>query len=131
MGIYVIASKHSTWIKIGHHKITLKRPNVFYRYINRGFYSCICPPEIKDLVGFEDVELLYWFPNLTTRQEKQLHKYFRNTHNSCGEWFENIDCELIRKVIIEQFGGIEEAVTEEQLEEAKKWCKYDEKTSTT
>lgn len=130
MGVYVIASKHSPWIKIGHHKISPKRPNVYYRYINRGFYSCVCPPEIKHLVGFEDVELLHWFPNLATRQEKKIHKYFRNSYNSCGEWFENIDSNLIRKIIIEEFGGIEEPVTEEQLEKAKQWCNYDKKLAT-
>jgi abortive infection bacteriophage resistance protein len=127
MGVYVIASKHSKWIKIGHHKISSKRPNVYYRYINRGFYSCLCPPEIKHLVSFEDLELLYWFPNLATRQEKQIHKYFRNDYNFYGEWFENIDSNLIRDVIIEKFGGIEEPVTEEQLANAKQWCNYDKK----
>ncbi len=30
MGIYIIKSLHSDWIKIGHHKVTDKRPAVYY-----------------------------------------------------------------------------------------------------
>ena len=43
MGIYIIKSLHSNWIKVGHHLITKRRPSVYYRYINRGFYSAVRP----------------------------------------------------------------------------------------
>lgn len=124
MGVYVIASKYSNWIKIGHHKISKRRPNVYYRYINRGFYSCICPDEIKDRVSFEDLDLLFWFPNLNTRSEKKIHKYLRDFYNSCGEWFETTDYGNVQDIIIRIFGGIQDDVTENDLIIAKQWCNY-------
>jgi hypothetical protein len=44
---------------------------VYHRYINRGFYSCICPNEINDKVGFDDLKLIYWFYNLDNDDEKK------------------------------------------------------------
>ena len=75
MGIYIIKSLHSKWIKIGHHLITDKRPSVYYRFINRGFYSVFRPNEIKDRVSFNDLQLIYWFPNLCMSDERKLHKH--------------------------------------------------------
>lgn len=126
MGVYVIQSLHANWIKIGHHKISHRRPNVYYRYINRGFFSCICPKEIKDKVAFEDLKLLYWFPNLTTRHEKKIHKYLRESYRSTGEWFQDVHPETLRSLIIDEFEGVEEQVTEEDLIKAKEWCNYKE-----
>lgn len=126
MGVYVIQSKHANWIKIGHHKISPKRPNVYYRYINRGFFSCICPKEIKTKVAFKDLQLLYWFPNLITKHEKQIHKYLRQNYTSIGEWFYNVDPETIRNIIVNEFEGVEECVSEDDLIQAKAWCNYKE-----
>ena len=93
MGIYIIKSLHSNWIKIGHHKITDRRPSVYYRFINRGFYSIICPEEIKDRVSFNDLQLIYWYKNLDLSDEKKLHKQLRLLFDYEGEWYkyENIN----------------------------------------
>lgn len=85
MGIYIIKSLHSDWIKVGHHKITDKRPSVYYRFINRGFYSVICPTEIIDKVSFNDLELVYWFENLDITDEKN----YINNYNYCMSTKEN------------------------------------------
>lgn len=127
MGVYVIQSKHANWLKIGHHKISPKRPNVYYRFINRGFYSCICPKEIKDKVGFDDLQLIYWYPNLTTKSEKKIHAYLReNYFESKGEWFKNVEHTYLHDIIVNLFEGEIEKVTCEQLEKAKQWCNYKE-----
>lgn len=47
MGVYVFESTHAPWIKVGHHKITASRPNVYYRVARRGFYSCVHPKELE------------------------------------------------------------------------------------
>ena len=57
MGIYVIKSKYNNWIKIGHHKITERKPNIYFRYINRGFYSCIT----NNFNGILDIPTKYDF----------------------------------------------------------------------
>ena len=57
-------------IKIGHYA----KSNAWSRVAHRGFYSCICPFEIKEKVSVEDLTLLYWFPSLTAKEEHQLHK---------------------------------------------------------
>lgn len=126
MGVYVIQSLHANWIKIGHHKISPRRPNVYYRYINRGFFSCICPREIKDKVAFKDLQLIYWFPNLTTKHEKKIHKYLRESYTSRGEWFYDVNHEYVKQLITNQFEGNEESVTEDDLIQAKEWCNYKE-----
>ena len=77
MGVYIIKSKHANWFKVGHHKISASRPNVYYRYINRGFYSVRCPPELQNRVGFWDVELLYFFKNLNVYEERRIHRDLR------------------------------------------------------
>lgn len=82
MGVYVYRSRHMNAIKIGHYA----KQNAWSRIAHRGFYSCLCPSEIRDRVGVEDVELLYWFPDLNPKDEKRVHKCL-HAHALCGEWF--------------------------------------------
>jgi len=82
MGVYIFKSKYLQVIKIGH----CIKDNAWIRVINRGFNSCICPYELKNKVNAEDIELLYWFPNLSTKDEKMLHKDLKH-FNVIGEWF--------------------------------------------
>jgi hypothetical protein len=82
MGVYVYRSKHMNAIKIGHYA----KQNAWSRIAHRGFYSCICPSDIRDRVSVDDVELLYWFPDLKPKDEKRVHKLL-NAHALCGEWF--------------------------------------------
>lgn len=122
MGIYIIKSIHSDWIKIGHHKITNKRPSVFYRYINRGFYSCICPIEIKDKVSFNDLKLIYWFENLDKNDEKNLHKQLRKSYLYKGEWYKYEIITYITDVIYKDYNGILKMPTVDEYNDALKWC---------
>ncbi len=82
MGVYVYKSKHVDVIKIGHYN----KQNAWSRVAHRGFYSCIRPPEIKNRVGVDDLELIYWFPNLNSKDEKKLHRQLAE-YTICGEWF--------------------------------------------
>lgn len=108
MGVYIIKSIHSEWIKIGHHKITARRPTVYHRYINRGFYSCICPEEIKDKVSFNDVKLLYWFPNLDINDERKIHDELNLIYEHCGEWYKDLQINEIVNIITSKYKGISE-----------------------
>ena len=106
MGVYIIKSKHCNWYKIGHHKITSRRPTIFHRYIRRGFYSCICPQEIENKVGFQDIELLYWFPNLDVCHERSIQVELKKTYESCGEWFKDLKIDQIASMITIKHKGI-------------------------
>ena len=91
MGVYIFKSNHIDAIKIGHYC----KNNAWSRIANRGFYSCKCPDEIKDRVGIEDLILLYWYPKLTPKDEKKLHKDLIE-YNICGEWFKS---DAINKIV--------------------------------
>jgi len=122
MGIYIIKSLHSEWIKIGHFKITNKRPSIYYRYINRGFYSCICPTEIKHKVSFNDLQLLYWFPNLDISIESKLHKHLKSLYQYCGEWYKYDNINHILQLIYNDYHGILIMPTIHDYDHAVKWC---------
>ena len=83
MGVYIFRSKHADVIKIGHYN----KQNAWSRIAHRGFSSCICPSVIKGRVAVDDMELLYWFPALTTKDEKAWHRLCA-AHACAGEWFE-------------------------------------------
>ena len=121
MGIYIIKSLHSDWIKIGHHKITNRRPSVYYRFINRGFYSVICPIEIKDKVSFNDLKLIYWFDNLDINDEKKLHKQLRTTYQYEGEWYKYEHINDITNIIYKDYNGILKIPTIDEYNDALKW----------
>lgn len=124
MGVYIVKSKHANWVKLGHHKITERRPNVFFRYIGRGFNSCIHPDEITGKLNFEDIELLHWFPNLATKDEMSIHRVLRKfTH--VGEWYklENLN-DVICAVVLH--GGLETIVdNEKEIKIARELIKKD------
>lgn len=122
MGIYIIKSLHSDWIKIGHHKITNRRPSVYYRFINRGFYSVICPIEIKDKVSFNDLELIYWFDNLDINDEKKIHKQLRTTYQYEGEWYKYEHINDITNIIYKDYNGILKMPTIDDYNDALKWA---------
>lgn len=123
MGIYVIKSKHADWIKIGHHKVTKSKPSVYYRYINRGFYSCHCPEEIKCKVSFVDLDLLNWFFNLDIESELELHKCLKNQFAHEGEWYKYENLEEIRGIIINNFGGLCRMPCVEEYNDALRWAR--------
>jgi hypothetical protein len=94
MGVYIFKSKHIDAIKIGHYC----KNNAWSRVAHRGFYSCICPSEIREFVSVGDLELLYWFPTLNSKDEKKLHKTLSD-FSICGEWFNSSALENIRNTI--------------------------------
>ena len=121
MVIYIIKSIHSDWIKIGHHQITKKRPSVYYRYINRGFYSVICPNEIKDKVSFNDLELICWFKNLNILDEEKIHQQLKLLYEYNGEWYKYNNLNDILNIIYKDYNGILEMPTVDEYNDAKKW----------
>jgi hypothetical protein len=123
MGVYIIKSVHSNWIKLGHHKITHRRPSVYYRFINRGFYSVICPSEIKDAVSFHDLILLYWFENLDINDEKKLHEQLRTTYNHVGEWYKHEHIDSIVNIIYKDYKGVLKMPTVDDYNNAIEWSK--------
>ena len=127
MGIYIIKSKYNNWIKIGHHKVTKRKPNAYFRYINRGFYSCSCPKEIEDKVSFNDLELIYWFPNLNIKIERELHLYLKNNNTlylcNKGEWYNELNIDEIKNILEKQYNGVIYKLNENDLLLAQTWCK--------
>ena len=97
MGVYVYKSKYIDAIKVGHYC----KNNAWSRIAHRGFYSCRCPDEIKDRVSIEDLILLCWYPNLTTKDEKKLHKLLLE-YSLCGEWFKSSAVDKILEIIAEE-----------------------------
>jgi hypothetical protein len=122
MGIYIIQSLHSNWIKVGHHLITEKRPSVYYRFINRGFYSVVRPNEIKDKVSFNDLQLLYWFKNLDITDEENLHKQLRLLYEYKGEWYKHENLNDIINIIYKDYNGYLQMPSIDELNDALKWC---------
>ncbi len=82
MGVYVYKSIHIDAIKVGHYC----KKNAWSRIAHRGFYSCTRPYEIQEKVSVDDFSLICWYPNLTTKDEKKLHKELQD-YSLCGEWF--------------------------------------------
>lgn len=78
-------SRHLSWIKVGHHKITARRPNVYYRVAGRGFSSVRHPEELKGKLGIRDFDLVAWYPALDTADERYVHNECRTTA-SVGEF---------------------------------------------
>jgi hypothetical protein len=81
MGVYVFKSRHADYVKVGH----FRGDDAWDRVRRRGFYSCVSPRELKSLRSASDLELLAWYPSLTTKHEKLIHRTFRSKH-SVGEW---------------------------------------------
>lgn len=125
MGIYIIESKHANWIKVGHHKISPKRPNVYYRYIRRGFNKCIHPKELHGYTNFKNVHLLHWFPNLSIKQEREIHRRLKQEIGGIGEWYYKEHLQYIKDIILLDYNGIEEYPSEEDLACAKRWAKLE------
>ena len=82
MGVYIFKSKHRDFIKIGHYC----KYNAWSRIAHRGFYSVKRPDELTNNVGVEDMELIYWFPNLNMSDEKRIIEDLKK-YKIIGEWF--------------------------------------------
>jgi hypothetical protein len=84
-------------IKVGHYC----KQNAWSRIAHRGFYSCKRPDEIKNKVSVEDLNLLCWYPNLSPKDEKKLHRDLVE-FTLCGEWFKSAAIDKIVEIITEE-----------------------------
>ena len=117
MGVYIFEVKNTDWIKIGHHKLSPRRPNVYYRVARRGFHSCVHPAELHGKLDEDDLELLYWFPALTKREERCAHRSCAVSH---GEFHSKAD--LARAVACLQQHGTAEPVSPSARLAALRWA---------
>ena len=92
MGVYVFRSIHAPWIKVGHHKPSKSRPNVYFRIAGRGFHSCVHPKELKTRLDMMDFGLIAWYPGLSLRDESAIH---RVCDTACGEFHHLSDVEKV------------------------------------
>ena len=89
MGVYVFRSIHGDYVKVGHHK----GDDAWERVAFRGFHSCVVPRELGDRVNRGDLELLAWYPRLTRKDERTVHRAFQV--GAVGEWHCSADSEAI------------------------------------
>ena len=84
MGVYVFESKHDKFIKVGHYK----GENAWRRIApKRGFNSTAYPEELRGKTAPTDFFLRFWFPDLGTKDEKNLHSKLKQWR-VIGEWYE-------------------------------------------
>lgn len=83
MGVYIFRCLDAPWVKVGHHKISTNRPNVYFRIAGRGFNSCVHPGELTGRLSIHDMCLVAWYPSLSRRDETRIH---RSCTHSCGEF---------------------------------------------
>lgn len=87
MGVYVVGIREKDkggvrWIKVGHAKITERRPLLSDR-LDRGFGSCIRP---QGMCSHPPIKVIQWFPGLTTKHEKALHRKLKGC--GVGEFYD-------------------------------------------
>ena len=117
MGVYIFKSKHGHWMKIGHHKVTRARPNVYYRIARRGFHSCVHPPELNDHLDEEHFILVRWYPLLGRRDETAAHK---SCETAYGEF--HLDSDMERAIRCLDQRGTHVDVGEPARREALSWA---------
>lgn len=74
MGVYIFRCLRAPYVKVGHHKVTSRRPNAYYRIAGRGLQSVVHPPELDGLLSTNDLSLVAWYPGLTRQDERCLHR---------------------------------------------------------
>ena len=114
MGVYIFRSRVADWVKVGHHRVTPRRPNVWYRVARRGFESCKGPAALRGNTNVEQLDLLKFYPNLTTKEEKRLHR--ENKDVRVGEWYPASMLPTLMRWL-EESGGVAEAVGEMEKKE--------------
>ena len=72
MGVYVIQHRSMPWVKVGHHKVTKRRPTLQHR-LRRGFRSCRHPADLEGRLGPEYFSVMGWFPTLGLLDEHRAH----------------------------------------------------------
>ena len=72
MGVYVMIRTTRPWIKVGHHRITPRRPTLDHR-LRRGFKSCIHPADLAGRLEKSHFRIVGWFPTLGLLDERRAH----------------------------------------------------------
>ena len=116
MGVYVFQSKHTEWIKVGHHRVTARRPNVYYRIAHRGFHSCKHPHQLENCLDEEHWELQRWYPSLGCDDEREAHGV---CEVSVGEFHPT--SELARVLACLDARGTHAMVTSQERDAALLW----------
>ena len=91
MGVYVFGTV-GEYVKVGHHLVTPRRPNAYYRVAGRGFFSVKHPPELDGVLGMRDLELIAWYPLLSRADETATHKRCKERY---GEFHPKSELESI------------------------------------
>lgn len=118
MGVYIFQISGTNWIKIGHHLVTTKRPNAYFRVARRGFHSCKHPQEIEHKLDVENLLLLRWYPLLTKREERLAHRRCLVSH---GEFHAISD--LPAAVACLDAHGTSVEVSSQDRDDALRWAK--------
>jgi len=84
MGVYVFRCLHGPYVKVGHHQVTRRRPNAYYRVAGRGFESVIHPDELTGFLYVEHLQLEGWYPTLAREHETEIHRAYK--HGKIGEF---------------------------------------------
>ena len=119
MGVYVFRCLHGPWVKVGHHLVTPRRPNAYYRVAGRGFYSIVHPPALEGKLGVHDLELVAWFPELTRAHERAVHT--RGAAVRVGEFHPVDALPAILALLEGPLGGVRCAVSSPARRRALAW----------
>lgn len=117
MGVYVFQCRHAAFVKVGHHKVTPRRPNAYYRVAGRGFDSVVHPVELDGKLWLEDLELVGWFPTLGRPEETRVH---RSCVSRVGEFHPLSELPHILETCV-QLGGVHTPVSEAAKRRAIAW----------
>jgi hypothetical protein len=117
MGVYVFRSLHAPYVKVGHHLVSPRRPNAYYRVAGRGFHSVIHPDELDGKLWLEDLELMGWFPSLGRADETRVH---RACTARVGEFHPADDLPLILQTCA-ALGGVDTVIPEAAKRRAVAW----------
>lgn len=128
MGVYVFQCRGGPWVKVGHFKPrwgTCRRGgeriwlgNPFFRVERRGFANIKHPPELAGKLAAEDLDLVAWYPELTTRCERRVHRSF--SQGSVGEFHPAVDLGQILS-LCDSFGSRVE-VSDAERARALEWA---------
>ena len=119
MGVYVFESVHAPWIKVGHHLVSPRRPNAYYRVAGRGFESVVHPAELDGRLLLDDLRLLAWFPTLARADETAVHRAC-DQGRRVGEFHPADEAGKVLALCRER-GGEEVLISRAQREAAVRW----------
>lgn len=118
MGVYVFECEGG-WVKVGHHLVTPRRPNAYYRVAGRGFHSVVHPPALEGRLGVHELRLLAWFPNLQRSDELAVHRIC-DAQSRVGEFHTAEQLPLILAKCLE-LGGVRADISSPARKRALAW----------